>query len=350
MGAERTPLEAAEKKISDAWWLALICAGATALLASISLGGEPIAGIDAWAFADVALLIGLAFGLARKSRTCAVLLLVYFVGSKLLLWHESGNLKGLPVALLLTFYFGRGVLGAFDYHRLVDAEPVGARSGLYRPAGGSRDQPWLVWTILASLVLVGTGGAWYFSATRALREASAAPNPIEVESAIAAAVGRLGRVEMNGSVSPLSAAIAVDDGMMLVPCRGITEGAPLLVKLDAHDLQAKVEEFDAKAGVCKLAIKDRGSWPLRVAPTIPKVGDAVFAASFDPAGKVVVSRGELRKVSNGARGTVFESSARNGTPVEGTPLLDARGRVFAIALEGEDTTLPEAWTAHWPAR
>jgi hypothetical protein len=347
---ERTDLEAAEKKVSNAWWAALFSAGVTVIFAFISLGGEPVAGIDAWAFLDVALLLGLAFGVSRKSRSCAVLLLVYFVGGKILMWTEAGNVRGLPVALVFMWYFAQGVVGTFQYHGLVGSgrEAPGAA---YRPAGGSGGTPWLVWMILASVLLVGTGGAWYFKSTRQIEQSTAEriATQDDVQTAATTSVGRLNSVEMNGSTSPLSAAIVVDERTALAPCRGITPGAHLFVRMASRDIQAKLETVE-QAGVCKLTLKEGGSWPLQKAIAAPKVGDAVFAASFEPDGKVLVSRGEVRKVTQGTQGVVIETSARKGSPVEGSPILDTTGRVLAIAIEGQDTALPAAWSTNWPER
>jgi len=348
---ERTQLEEAEKKVSNAWWAALLSAGVTVIFAFISLGGEPVAGIDAWAFLDVALILGLAFGISRKSRICAVLLLVYFVGGKILMWTEAGNVRGLPVALVFMWYFAQGVVGTFQYHGLTGSRG-GAPAAAYRPAGGSRGTPWLVWMILASVLLVGTGGAWYFKSTRQIEQSTAerTPTQADIQTAATTSVGRLNSVEMNGSTSPLSAAIVVDERIMLVPCRGITPGAHLFVRMASRDIQAKLETAGEQTGLCKLTLKEGGSWPLQKAAGAPKVGDAVFAASFDPGGKVLISRGEVKRVTQGSQGMVIESSARAGSPVEGSPLLDTTGRVLAIALEGQDTTLPAAWSANWPER
>ena len=372
MAKDRTPLDQAERHVSNAWWAALISAGVTVVFAFISLGGTAHAGIDAWAFADVVLILALAFGLSRKSRVCAILLFLYFVGSKLLMWSENPQQasRGSFVAIVFMYYFFMGIVGTFQWHSLAAGEAAagpatgaGARTGTrlqrdpyYQPTTGSRrpaasGTPWLVWMVFATVLVVAAGVGWYYKPSRQLQEANARPpTPQEIEASLAPAVGLLSRVEMNGSMSPLAAAIAVDEGTMLVPCRGIAFGSPHIVKLDSQDLQVKVEALDEATGLCRLTVKDRGSWPLRAAPMIPKVGDSVFAAAFEPGGKVVVSAGQVRSVTQGAKGLVIESSARTAKTYDGSPLVDERGRVVAITIEGQDTALPPAWTDNWPKK
>jgi serine/threonine-protein kinase len=332
---EPTALEAAEKKISNAWWAGVLSAGVTLIFVFISFGGEPIAGIDKWAFLDVALILGLSFGVAQKSRTCAVLLLLYFVASKVLMWVEAGNVRGLPVALVFMWFFAQGVVGTFQYHGLEGSDAPG------REEGGT---PWLAWLLGSVVVVLGAAGAWQLTSDRraATGAARAPPTQQELQAQATAAVGQLNRVEMSGATTALAAAIAIEEGVMLVPCRGILPGVQLFVRIPPRDIPAQLQVADDGTGLCKLAVKDVGTWPLTMAADPPKVGDQVYAASFDTLGRVVLSPGEVKKVTREAQGTAIESSARAGSPLEGSPLLDARGRIVAIALEGRDRTLPGA--------
>jgi len=84
---------------------------------------------------------------------------------------------------------------------------------------------------------------------------------------------------------------------------------------------------------------------------VPNVGDAIYAANLNALGEVVVSPGVVKKVVRGADGTVvIDSTARAGPPVDGSPLLDAEGRIVAIARNGEHTTLPREWIVDEPLR
>jgi len=72
---------------------------------------------------DVAVILALTFGVARKSRTCAVLLLLYvavsIVGSLVLL-----NLRGVVLRSVFAYFYVQGVRGTFAYHRLVTEQAV----------------------------------------------------------------------------------------------------------------------------------------------------------------------------------------------------------------------------------
>src|SRR3546814_16318433 len=46
------------------------------------MSGTEMLGFSAWELFDVALILGLAFGIYKKSRTCAVLMLAYFIVAK----------------------------------------------------------------------------------------------------------------------------------------------------------------------------------------------------------------------------------------------------------------------------
>ena len=60
----------------------------------------------------------LTFGIYRRSRTCALLMLIYFVGSQLLVRIGSGvGFGGVVVSIVLAAIFARGAYAAFAYHR-----------------------------------------------------------------------------------------------------------------------------------------------------------------------------------------------------------------------------------------
>jgi hypothetical protein len=115
--AEPAVPDAILRKIRNAWVAGLISSGVTLVFVLIAISGTSIAGFTAWEFADVALMLGLSFGLYRKSRTCAVLMLAYFVISKALLFQATGRASGMLLALVFLYYYAQGVVGTFAYHR-----------------------------------------------------------------------------------------------------------------------------------------------------------------------------------------------------------------------------------------
>lgn len=75
---------------------------------------------DPLAFFDVGILLFLAFGIYRKSRTAAIALFGYFLLSQLIFRASSEGLvfRGIPLALILLYYFAMAIYGSFVFHRL----------------------------------------------------------------------------------------------------------------------------------------------------------------------------------------------------------------------------------------
>lgn len=86
----------------------------TALTISDSAGFD----ISALSLIDAAFVCGLAFGIHKKSRVCAVTMLVYFIISKAIQLIEMGGTTFMiPVALICLYYYWMGVVGTFGYHK-----------------------------------------------------------------------------------------------------------------------------------------------------------------------------------------------------------------------------------------
>lgn len=108
--------EAIAKKIKSAWIAALISAAMTLLATLAAIYGKAISGFDAWNFIDLLLILGLAFGIYKRSRTCAVEMLVYFVISKIITFADTGKASGIVLALVFMYCCWQGVVGTFAYH------------------------------------------------------------------------------------------------------------------------------------------------------------------------------------------------------------------------------------------
>jgi|GEM_PF-516216 len=124
-----------ESKIKMAWSAAFLTAGGMTLLGVLSILGVklPLA-LDWTLIIDALVIAGLGFGVYRKSRVCAVLLLVLFVSSKLLTFHDLGarSIAGIPVALAFAWFYWQGIAGTFAYHREreLQAKDTGSASGV----------------------------------------------------------------------------------------------------------------------------------------------------------------------------------------------------------------------------
>ena len=101
---------------------ACVSAAVTVVVAVIAIstdaGGKLAFFNDPFVFLDIALVLGCAFGMYRKSRVASVLLFVYFIASKIIVHAETQSYGGIGVALVFLYFYGRAVLGSFRYHQL----------------------------------------------------------------------------------------------------------------------------------------------------------------------------------------------------------------------------------------
>lgn len=82
--------------------------------------GHAIMGLDAWSLLDVAMILGLTFGLYKKSRVCAVLMLLYYAGNKIFQVLVLHNYGGIIWGVIFCYLYAMGVAGTFEYHRIMN--------------------------------------------------------------------------------------------------------------------------------------------------------------------------------------------------------------------------------------
>ena len=110
--------DAVLKKIRNAWIACLITGVLTLVLAFIAMKGNAVGGHSSLDAYDALFVFGMALGIHRKSRTCAVLMVLYFLLSKYLLYQASGQSNGLFFGLVFLYFYAQGVIGTFEYHKL----------------------------------------------------------------------------------------------------------------------------------------------------------------------------------------------------------------------------------------
>jgi hypothetical protein len=108
-------LAAADRLIDLAWSVAVLWA-VLRLAAALWLWRNTDGGEAAW-FADPLLIGALAYGLYRRSRVCAVVLLGYVVVELWLAYHSRGPAAGVTVAFVLGITFVQGIRGTVLHHR-----------------------------------------------------------------------------------------------------------------------------------------------------------------------------------------------------------------------------------------
>ena len=111
------------KKIRTAWIACLVSAGMTLVMIAVVIAtGKGSLGLQGPIdLLDVVFILGMAFGISRKSRVCAVLMLVYFAFSKYLIIRATGQLGSVWLGLVFLYFYAQGVLGTFEYHQLREA-------------------------------------------------------------------------------------------------------------------------------------------------------------------------------------------------------------------------------------
>lgn len=109
-------------KIRRGWIAAAISAGMTLLVTLLAMSGASVGSFSAWNMVDVVLIAGLAYGIRRRSRACATIMLGYFVLSKILIVVQTGKPTGVLVGLIFIYFLWQGVSGTFAYHRLLQTQ------------------------------------------------------------------------------------------------------------------------------------------------------------------------------------------------------------------------------------
>lgn len=113
-----TPLSVALKQIRNGW-IASLASTLIGVAALFFVASRPESTVGFLDFSLALVLLGLTYGIYRKSRICASLTLAIFVADKALQYYVNGRLSGGAVALIALFYFlAYAVVGTFAYHRL----------------------------------------------------------------------------------------------------------------------------------------------------------------------------------------------------------------------------------------
>jgi serine protease Do len=172
----------------------------------------------------------------------------------------------------------------------------------------------------------------------------------EVQTAASLAVGRLQSMDISGKAATVGIAFTLEEGVMVTPCAGITPNAQLVVIIPPRSVPARVIGADAQQRFCRLEVAGAGSWPLTLNSLPPRVGEKVYAAEVGGNGEVFLREGSVKRVLEGPRGRMVETSLAVPAGSAGRPLLDAEGRVIAVAMisadgKGEHVGVPADWLA-----
>ena len=112
-----------KKHIRNAWIASIIAASVTLALSLLSLAGTSLGGYNVWNLFDAVFIAGMAFGIFRRSRICAVLMLVYYLASTIMSITEKPVGIAIVVPVIFIYYYAKGVQGTFVWRRLNEKEP-----------------------------------------------------------------------------------------------------------------------------------------------------------------------------------------------------------------------------------
>jgi uncharacterized membrane protein YczE len=111
-------IEEAKKNVKYARDTGFLMSVLTLALSLLSLTGQTIGGVSPWNVIDAIFIAGLAFGIGRYSRICAVLLLVYLFANVAMRYMEAGQGSGWGIAFVFAYFIYQGIRGTFSYHKL----------------------------------------------------------------------------------------------------------------------------------------------------------------------------------------------------------------------------------------
>lgn len=237
------------------------------------------------------------------------------------------------------------VLGDLERRAAYDEQLRAAR---LKPAFGRNHAAFAALFVVA----VGAGLFWYLRPHLVPELAEGPPPPgkpfQEILNGAIPAVGRLDVVDMSGQVRPYGVAFTVEEGVAVTSCRDLSPMAVLSVHLAPRKIPARVTHTDEALGLCRLEVPGAGGWPLSVSAVAPKPGDRVYATQLDARGEVALREGRVKSVKSEGRAAVVEVTVPMRPQHAGAPLLDAYGRVVAVAnmtdaQKGYYVAIPASW-------
>lgn len=107
-------------KIRNGWIAAVISAIMTFIVMLIALNKQIYSEfIDIWTTVDIVLILLLAFGIYKKSRTATTIMFLYFLLSKIWFIAETGRFNGVLISILFLYFYFNAMTASFAYHKLL---------------------------------------------------------------------------------------------------------------------------------------------------------------------------------------------------------------------------------------
>jgi hypothetical protein len=104
-------------------WIAgaFVGTGTLAFIIYGALSGQRVFDVDVWNLLDVATSYALAYGISRRSRVAAALMVAYMLYSKSVQAEHFGVWRALPTTLLFGYVYIQALRAAMAHHRQLNA-------------------------------------------------------------------------------------------------------------------------------------------------------------------------------------------------------------------------------------
>ncbi len=185
------------------------------------------------------------------------------------------------------------------------------------------------------------------------------PKPLPPGTILTGATSSVGQVlsyDMGGQVKPLGLAVAIDRGVYLTTCHGISAGSALMVRIGLESHSASLALADEQLDLCKIAVPELRGVGLPIAGDELRNGDKIYAMGANAKGEMALTEGTVKQIRPAPMGNVIEVSMPIAPTASGGPIFDSFGRLVGIATTphafgaGLNIALPASWSAQMRSR
>ncbi|HZZ94744.1 MAG TPA: serine protease [Usitatibacter sp.] len=169
--------------------------------------------------------------------------------------------------------------------------------------------------------------------------------PAQILAAATPSIARLQSVDLSGSVQSLGLGVVVEPGIAVTTCHAIPANAQIVAMFGADKAAATLVITDEVLDLCKLSLAGVDAPVLALAPKDARPGDEVYVVSPAAPGSYALAEAKVQATVKTPAGDALQLSSA-GT--NGAPVLDARGKLAALATEGH--AIPAAWIAQAKSR
>jgi S1-C subfamily serine protease len=351
-----SPQEKIDRAIQRAWIAALVCGGITLVVGLIAIGGtQLVPGYNGGIVLDALILFGLAFGVYKRSRICATLLVGYAAFNEVYI-IITGIDKSPGLRVIFIYFYFRGMLATFAYQKqcakpsisvtadVTQSTGSGSPSSLsiprfaIQPQKSATEEPIIPANsrISRKSVLVSTGvlafiaisiATWHLAATSrhqtSLQKTRSSVVLIEVFDA------------ENEAIATGSGFFVSADGILVTNFHVIERANRIVVKLESGAMYevSGVLADDSKSDVVLLRVKANGFPFLKLGDSVKaEVGQHVMVIGSPLGLEGTVSDGIIsakRELPGKEKWLQITAPIAPGS--SGSPVLDANNEVLGVA-------------------